>query len=36
MDLGLAGRACVVTGGSREIDLETARMLRAVLVQVII
>jgi 3-oxoacyl-[acyl-carrier protein] reductase len=29
MDLGLAGRACVVTGGSRGIGLETARMLRA-------
>jgi 3-oxoacyl-[acyl-carrier protein] reductase len=29
MDLGLAGRACVVTGGNRGIGLETARMLRA-------
>jgi 3-oxoacyl-[acyl-carrier protein] reductase len=29
MDLGIAGRACVVTGGSRGIGLETARMLRA-------
>jgi 3-oxoacyl-[acyl-carrier protein] reductase len=29
MDLGLAGRVCVVTGGSRGIGLETARMLRA-------
>jgi 3-oxoacyl-[acyl-carrier protein] reductase len=28
MDLGLAGRVCVVTGGSRGIGLETARMLR--------
>jgi NAD(P)-dependent dehydrogenase (short-subunit alcohol dehydrogenase family) len=29
MDLGLAGRVCVVTGGSRGIGLETARLLRA-------
>ena len=29
MDLGIAGRACVVTGGSRGIGLATARMLRA-------
>jgi NAD(P)-dependent dehydrogenase (short-subunit alcohol dehydrogenase family) len=29
MDLGLAGRACVVTGGSRGIGLQTARMLCA-------
>jgi 3-oxoacyl-[acyl-carrier protein] reductase len=29
MDLGIAGRACVVTGGSRGIGLETARQLRA-------
>jgi 3-oxoacyl-[acyl-carrier protein] reductase len=29
MDLGIAGRVCVVTGGSRGIGLETARMLRA-------
>jgi 3-oxoacyl-[acyl-carrier protein] reductase len=29
MDLGLAGRVCVITGGSRGIGLETARMLRA-------
>jgi 3-oxoacyl-[acyl-carrier protein] reductase len=29
MDLGIAGRACVITGGSRGIGLETARMLRA-------
>jgi 3-oxoacyl-[acyl-carrier protein] reductase len=29
MDLGIAGRACVVTGGSRGIGLETARLLRA-------
>jgi 3-oxoacyl-[acyl-carrier protein] reductase len=28
MDLGLSGRACVVTGGSRGIGLETARLLR--------
>jgi NAD(P)-dependent dehydrogenase (short-subunit alcohol dehydrogenase family) len=28
MDLGLAGRVCVVTGGSRGIGLETARLLR--------
>jgi 3-oxoacyl-[acyl-carrier protein] reductase len=28
MDLGLAGRVCVITGGSRGIGLETARMLR--------
>ena|SRR2546422_4649396 len=27
MDLGLAGRTCVVTGGSRGIGLETARQL---------
>jgi 3-oxoacyl-[acyl-carrier protein] reductase len=29
MDLGIAGRACVVTGGCRGIGLETARLLRA-------
>jgi 3-oxoacyl-[acyl-carrier protein] reductase len=29
MDLGLTGRVCVVTGGSRGIGLETARLLRA-------
>jgi 3-oxoacyl-[acyl-carrier protein] reductase len=29
MDLGLAGRTCVVTGASRGIGLETARMLCA-------
>jgi NAD(P)-dependent dehydrogenase (short-subunit alcohol dehydrogenase family) len=29
MDLGIAGRVCVVTGGSRGIGLETARQLRA-------
>jgi 3-oxoacyl-[acyl-carrier protein] reductase len=29
MDLGLAGRACVVTGASRGIGRETARMLAA-------
>jgi 3-oxoacyl-[acyl-carrier protein] reductase len=29
MDLAIAGRACVVTGGSRGIGLATARMLRA-------
>jgi NAD(P)-dependent dehydrogenase (short-subunit alcohol dehydrogenase family) len=29
MDLGIAGRACVITGASRGIGLETARMLRA-------
>jgi 3-oxoacyl-[acyl-carrier protein] reductase len=29
MDLGLAGRVCVITGGSRGIGLATARMLRA-------
>jgi 3-oxoacyl-[acyl-carrier protein] reductase len=29
MDLGLAGRVCVVTGGSRGIGLETARRLCA-------
>jgi 3-oxoacyl-[acyl-carrier protein] reductase len=29
MDLGLAGRGCAVTGGSRGIGLETARILRA-------
>jgi 3-oxoacyl-[acyl-carrier protein] reductase len=29
MDLGIAGRVCVVTGGSSGIGLETARMLRA-------
>jgi NAD(P)-dependent dehydrogenase (short-subunit alcohol dehydrogenase family) len=29
MDLGLAGRACAVTGASRGIGLETARMLCA-------
>ncbi|MEZ5077483.1 MAG: SDR family oxidoreductase [Solirubrobacterales bacterium] len=29
MDLGLAGRACAVTGGSRGIGLETARLLAA-------
>ncbi len=28
MDLGIAGRVCVVTGGSRGIGLATARMLR--------
>jgi 3-oxoacyl-[acyl-carrier protein] reductase len=28
MVLGLAGRVCVITGGSRGIGLETARMLR--------
>jgi len=28
MDLGIAGRICVITGGSRGIGLETARMLR--------
>jgi NAD(P)-dependent dehydrogenase (short-subunit alcohol dehydrogenase family) len=26
MDLGLSGRACVVTGASRGIGLETARI----------
>ncbi|HTT96302.1 MAG TPA: SDR family oxidoreductase [Solirubrobacterales bacterium] len=29
MDLGIAGRVCVVTGGSRGIGLATARLLRA-------
>jgi 3-oxoacyl-[acyl-carrier protein] reductase len=29
MDLGLAGRACVISGGSRGIGLATARRLRA-------
>src|ERR1700741_2759771 len=29
MDLGLKGRACVVTGASRGIGRETARLLRA-------
>ncbi len=29
MDLGLAGRACVVTGASRGIGRETARLLCA-------
>ncbi|MFL5826389.1 MAG: SDR family NAD(P)-dependent oxidoreductase [Thermoleophilaceae bacterium] len=29
MDLGLAGRACIVTGASRGIGLATARMLAA-------
>ncbi len=29
MDLGIAGRVCVVTGASRGIGLETARLLRA-------
>ncbi|HVS99107.1 MAG TPA: SDR family NAD(P)-dependent oxidoreductase [Solirubrobacterales bacterium] len=29
MDLGIAGRVCVITGGSRGIGLEAARMLRA-------
>jgi 3-oxoacyl-[acyl-carrier protein] reductase len=29
MELGLSGRACVVTGASRGIGLETARMLSA-------
>ena len=29
MDLGIAGRVCVVTGGSRGIGLETTRLLRA-------
>src|SRR3954449_5450751 len=29
MDLGLKGRACVVTGASRGIGLSTARMLCA-------
>ncbi len=28
MDLGIAGRVCVITGGSRGIGLATARMLR--------
>jgi NAD(P)-dependent dehydrogenase (short-subunit alcohol dehydrogenase family) len=29
MDLGLAGRVCVVTGGCDGVGLETARLLRA-------
>src|SRR5437763_13692821 len=29
MNLGLAGKACVVNGGSRGIGLETAKMLCA-------
>lgn len=29
MDLGLAGRACIITGGSRGIGLEVAKRLRA-------
>ena len=29
MDLGLTGRACVVTGASRGIGRETARLLCA-------
>lgn len=29
MDLGIAGRVCVVTGAGRGIGLETARLLRA-------
>lgn len=29
MDLGLNGRACIVTGGSRGIGLEVARQLHA-------
>lgn len=29
MDLGIAGRVCVVTGADRGVGLETARLLRA-------
>ena len=29
MDLGLQGKACIVTGATRGIGLETARMLHA-------
>jgi NAD(P)-dependent dehydrogenase (short-subunit alcohol dehydrogenase family) len=36
MDLGIAGRVAVITGGSRGIGLETARMLRAEGVKVVL
>src|SRR5919202_3746959 len=36
MDLGIAGRACVVTGASRGIGLATARVLAAEVARVLL